>query len=909
MLYIILFIVAMAVLQLYPNYLWFESFQLNDIWIKELQTKLGIFSIGALIAIVWIGFNVLIANRNSHAASTHRHGAIKTGILLLDQLLNQLQSQFSQSQFANLSKSAYKSLKGLAVLGLSLFLGLIAKGHWETIVLFINQQEFELIEPIFNKDISYYLFSIPLFNAFHSWLLTLIGLSLVLVLILYLSENVIPSLFTRQKIGKGVQTHVLFLVGSFIILVGIGIWLDRFNMLVNSSGVVHGLGFTDFHIRLPIQTILSYGYIALGILLWFWGKIPLKRFPLFLGIGLIGFQFLSTTIIPGFVQNYIVQPNEILKENPYISNNINLTRIAYGLDKITDEEFSVSNSLTRQDIRDESLTLSNIRLWNREPLQQTLSQLQEIRLYYEFGNIDVDRYLINGQLQQVMLSPREIDTSQLTQQAQTWTNKHLVYTHGYGLCMSPVNEVNKEGLPKLYIKDIPPISNHMNINRPEIYFGEKPSSYIITNTDQEEFDYPKGDTNVYTHYQGHGGVQLNGFLKRLLFAIKFSDMKILVSSLIGSDSRLLYDHNITRIVRKITPFIGIDNDPYMVVTDTGKLVWMLDGYTFSTQFPYSEPFNRQLNYIRNAVKITIDAYNGDIHYYIADQTDPIIKAYAKFYTNLFKPLSDMPSDLLRHIRYPKDLFSVQSYMYRTYHMTDPQVFYNREDLWEIPSETYEQSEQVMQPYHMVSRLPGDKKESFLLMLPFTPTNKNNMIAWMSAKCDPESYGEIKVYKFPKERTIYGPMQIESRIDQDTTISQKLTLWGQMGSRVIRGNLMVIPIKDSLVYVEPIYLQATQSKFPELKRVIFSYGDQVVMAKTLNEAIDTVFPYEDTPNRSSTSPYETPVDNPNLLRGPKETLKYLYNTFKSSTELDWSRFAKLMDALDLFLNDDAPIESL
>jgi uncharacterized membrane protein (UPF0182 family) len=335
----------------------------------------------------------------------------------------------------------------------------------------------------------------------------------------------------------------------------------------------------------------------------------------------------------------------------------------------------------------------------------------------------------------------------------------------------------------------------------------------------------------------------------------------------------------------------------------------LDGYTFSTQFPYSEPFNRQFNYIRNAVKITIDAFNGDIHYYIADQRDPIIQAYAKFYTNLFKPLSDMPSDLLRHIRYPKDLFSVQSLMYRTYHMTDPQVFYNREDLWEIPSETYEQSEQVMQPYHMVSRLPGDQKESFLLMLPFTPTNKNNMIAWMSAKCDPESYGEIKVYKFPKERTIYGPMQIESRIDQDTTISQKLTLWGQMGSRVIRGNLMVIPIKDALVYVEPIYLQATQSKFPELKRVIFSYGDQVVMANTLDDAIDTVFQVVDAPPSTRTPPYELPVDKPGALPRTKETLRYLYNAFKSRPELDWSQFAKLMDELDLFLNNDSPIESL
>ena len=616
-----------------------------------------------------------------------------------------------------------------------------------------------------------------------------------------------------------------------------------------------------------------------------------------MGVGLIIIQLFGNSIIPGIVQNYSVQPNEIVKEKPYIINNINFTRQAYGLNHITDEQFPVSNTLTLADIQSESLTMSNIRLWNREPLKQTFSQLQEIRLYYEFGNIDVDRYMINGRLQQVMLSPRELDISQLTSQAQTWTNQHLVYTHGYGVCMSPVNEVTREGLPKFYIKDLPPVSPHMIISRPEIYFGEKANNYVLVNTLQKEFDYPKGDKNVYTHYQGTGGVQITGFLRRLVYALKFSDMKILASSLITSKSRLLYDREITKIVKKITPFIALDNDPYLIVSGTGRLVWMLDGYTFSSNFPYSEPFNRKLNYLRNAVKITIDAYDGAVNYYIIDREDPIIRAYSQFYTSLFKPLSEMPADLLDHIRYPKDLFSVQSYMYQTYHMTEPQVFYNREDLWAIPSETYEQSEQVMQPYHMVSRLPGDSKESFLMMLPFTPTNKNNMIAWMSAKCDPDEYGEIKVYKFPKERTIYGPMQIESRIDQDTTISQKLTLWGQMGSRVIRGNLMVIPIKDSLVYVEPIYLQATQSKFPELKRVIFSYGDKVVMSSTLDDAIAGVFQgIENDQNEDLMSSQQS-----TKKQTTKQRLKQLYQSFKSNNTLNWTQFGKLMNGLDAFLN--------
>jgi uncharacterized membrane protein (UPF0182 family) len=893
-----LFVLFLLITQLYPSYLWFDSFGLNTIWIKEIQSKLIIFGFGFGIALIWLSAHVSIASRHCRNRKSEKTPPIQTGIPFLDQFLSQLQKNISQSQFSQLPRKVYRTLKITAVGLLSLFFGFLAKGHWESIILFLNQSPMGSIEPIFNKDISFYLFSIPLFNAIQGWVLTLIIISLIATFWLYLSENLIPALFKKQRIGKGIQGHILFLLGILLIILGIGEWLSRYDMLFASSGVVHGIGYTDHHIRLPLQSLTSIGYILLGLLIWLWPVLPLKKIPIYGGIGLVIIQLLGGSILPGMIQNYSVQPNEISKETPYMKNNIQFTRQAYGLNHITDEEFPVSNTLTLDSINAESLTMSNIRLWNREPLKQTFSQLQEIRLYYEFGNIDVDRYMINNQLQQVMLSPREMDTSQLTAQAQTWTNRHLIYTHGYGLCMSPVNEVSKEGLPKFYIKNLPPISPFMTITRPEIYFGEKANEYVIVNTKQEEFDYPKGDKNVYTNYQGNGGIQINSFLKRLIYALHFSDMKLLVSSLITSESRLLYDRSITAIVKKITPFIALDNDPYLVVSDTGRLVWMLDGYTFSSNFPYSEPFNHRLNYIRNAVKITIDAYDGQLNYYISDPTDPIINAYSQFYTTLFKPLSDMPKDLLAHIRYPKDLFSVQSYMYQTYHMTDPQVFYNREDLWAIPSETYEQSEQVMQPYHMVSRLPGDTKESFLMMLPFTPTNKNNMIAWMSAKCDPEEYGQIKVYKFPKERTIYGPMQIESRIDQNTDISQKLTLWGQMGSRVIRGNLMVIPIKDSLVYVEPIYLQATQSKFPELKRVIFSYGDKIVMAKTLDEAVTQVFQEIDNTHNQE-------IDNipkKNKKQSTKKHLKALYQSFKSEKKINWTTFSELMNRLDQFLEN-------
>ncbi|MFT5171311.1 MAG: uncharacterized membrane protein (UPF0182 family), partial [Candidatus Marinamargulisbacteria bacterium] len=470
-----------------------------------------------------------------------------------------------------------------------------------------------------------------------------------------------------------------------------------------------------------------------------------------------------------------------------------------------------------------------------------------------------------------------------------------------GVCMTPVNEVTSEGLPSFYIRDIPPISRQgFEIVRPEIYFGERTDSYILVNTDQQEFDFPRGDRNVYTNYSGSGGIVLDSIFKRFIYAVKFSDLKILISTLIKPESRLLYDRSIMQIVSKIAPFIAFDRDPYVVVTESGRMVWMLDGYTVSDRFPYSEPFQRGgLNYIRNSVKVTVDAYNGATNFYVADKKDPIIQTLSAIYSGMFKSFDRMPLELKTHIRYPKDLFSVQANMFRTYHMTDTQVFYNREDLWAIPQETYEESEQTMEAYYMVTRLPQEKKDSFILLLPFTPTNKHNMISWLSAKCDLDDYGKLNVYKFPKKRMIYGPMQIESRIDQDTEISQKLTLWGQVGSRVIRGNLMVVPIEDSLIYVEPIYLQATQSKLPELKRTIFAYDDKIVMGKDLDDAISKLFDEKRDEKRSELDSQEE------LFHGSRDTLSSLVdrligeysNMKKALKETNWSEFGKKMTRVD------------
>ena len=586
--------------------------------------------------------------------------------------------------------------------------------------------------------------------------------------------------------------------------------------------------------------------------------------------------------LPILVQKFIVKPNELARESNYISHNINYTRNAFNLNKINEVNFEVNNKLRAEDITSHDTTIQNIRVWDERPLLQTYRQIQSIRLYYDFNNVDVDRYLINNQYRQVMLAARELVVNQLPPQAKTWVNRHLIYTHGYGLAMSPVNEVTTEGLPSLMIKDLPPVIDiGLEISHPEIYFGEKTEDYVLIKTDTQEFDYAKGDKNVYTDYKGKGGVPIESFLKRVLFAIEFLDPQILFTTYLNKESRIMFNRRIDRRVIAIAPFLAYDTDPYMVVSE-GKLFWIQDAYTTSNMYPYSKRFtsrfrNRNLNYIRNSVKVVIDAYDGEVTYYLIDEKDPIIKTYAKIFPDLFKPFDEMPDDLKKHIRYPKDLFDIQVNTYTTYHMQDVQVFYNQEDLWERPDEMYGDNRMKMDPYYIIIKLPESDKEEFLLMLPFTPSKKDNMIGWLAARSDLPNYGNLLVYKLPKEKLVYGPMQIEARVDQQTEISRELSLWDQRGSRVIRGNLLAIPISDSFLYVEPIYLEAKQearepaptsqrqsggglfgskqqgkqtpqptgknvprtAALPELKRIIVALGNRVAMEENLEMALNKV----------------------------------------------------------------------
>jgi uncharacterized membrane protein (UPF0182 family) len=544
-------------------------------------------------------------------------------------------------------------------------------------------------------------------------------------------------------------------------------------------------------------------------------------------------------VYPQILQRLIVAPNELAKESPQLAHHITATRRAWALDRIVTRDLTGEASLTAADIRANRPTIDNVRLWDRDPLLQTFGQLQEIRTYYDFLSVDDDRYWVDGQYRQVMLSPRELNSASLP--TRTFINERLTFTHGMGLTLGPVNQVTEEGLPVLFIKDLPPASSvSLRVTRPEIYYGELTDSWVFAGTGQREFDYPSGDENIFTSYAGRGGVRVGGLLRRLVLAAHFGSLKVLLSSDITADSRALYLRNIRDRSRTALPFLAFDGDPYLVVTDSGRLRWIMDAYTATSRYPYAQPLRNGTNYMRNSVKVVIDAYDGDITAYLADSTDPLARTLARAFPGILQPLSTMPPDLRAHLRYPEDLFRLQSEMYATYHMAEPEIFYHREDQWQKPvlSQTGERPEQFMR--HMIMRLPGEDRAEFIFMTPFTPRGKDNLASWMVARNDGEHYGELLVYRFPKQSLVFGPAQIVNRINQDTEIARQISLWDQRGSEVIRGNLLVIPIEESLVYVQPIYLRAEGGRIPEMKRVVVAYQNRVVMEETFEEGLGRLF---------------------------------------------------------------------
>jgi uncharacterized membrane protein (UPF0182 family) len=544
-------------------------------------------------------------------------------------------------------------------------------------------------------------------------------------------------------------------------------------------------------------------------------------------------------IVPAAYQKLVVSANELTRETPYIRRHIEATRKAWGLDKVEGRDLSGEVQLTNANIKANAATVDNVRLWERDLLMQTFKQLQEIRTYYDFVSVDDDRYMIDGKYRQVHIAARELNSASLP--TRTFINSRLTFTHGMGVTMAPVNQVTSEGLPVLFIKDVPPVSTvSIKLTRPQVYYGELTNEYVFVGTGQQEFDYPAGDQNIYTKYTGRGGVPIGSFLRRVLYAFQFGSLKILLSDDIKGSARVLYRRNIMERATTAMPFLDFDADPYLVITDAGQLKWILDAYTVSDAYPYAQPTPDGTSYMRNSVKVVIDAYDGTVDAYIAEPNDPVIQTYAKIFGGIFKPISAMPADIRRHVRYPGDLFRIQTALHATYHMTEPDAFYHREDQWQIPGGLNKSTNENPFMRHIIMRLPGEKNPEFIFMTPFTPRGKDNLAAWMVARMDGENYGKLSVYRFPKQSLVYGPKQIANRINQDTDISRQLTLWDQKGSEVIRGELLVIPIEESLIYVQPIYLRAEGGNIPELKRVVVAHENRVVMGETLEEGLNALF---------------------------------------------------------------------
>jgi uncharacterized protein len=885
---LILFLVVMFFRQaigLYVDWLWFQDLGYGHIFATILSYKflLGA-SAGALFALL-IYVNLKIASSSTGG--------------------------FRYSSAANIIELPPPDLidpilKRMLLPG-ALLIGLMAApqgaASWEQLSLFLNPVSFNLSDPQFGRDVSFYVFILPWLETLYHWVIFAIGLTAAASAAVYLVYRGIEYTAHGLYLGERARSHLLILLGVFMLVKAGGYYLDAFDLLQSPRGVSFGASYADIYGTIPALRVLTFlALIAAALCFAQIGRTG-YRF-VFLGVGaLVAVHLLGLNAYPTLLQRFRVTPNEIEAERSFIGRTIKFTRIAFGLDKIETKEFPADEQLTAADLKRNESTINNIRLWDHRPLLTTYAQLQEIRPYYKFVDVDNDRYVIDGTYRQVMLSARELSHRHL--QSQNWINEHLTFTHGHGVVFGPVNQVTPSGQPEFFIKDIPPLqTTSLKVTRPEIYFGELANDYILVRTKSQELDYPAGDKNIYSTYQGKGGVPIGSLWRKLVFAAHHGSMRILLSQDLTSESRILYHQQIQERVKKLAPFITFDRDAYIVIAQGGRLFWIVDGYTDSERFPYSEPLRRQgLNYVRNSVKAVVDAYNGTVDFYLSDPGDPIIQSFAKIFPQVFKPIETMPEDLRAHVRYPQDLFTIQAHVYATYHMQDPQVFFNKEDLLSIPQRTIDGRESEMEAYHTIMRLPGEEKEEFILLLPFTPNKRDNMRSWLAARSDGKNYGKLTALEFPKAKLVYGPKQIDARIDQDTTISQQLTLWSQRGSQVLRGSLLAIPIEKSLLYVQPIYLAAEQGSLPELKRVVVAFGERIAMEETLDQALQRIFgakPAAEAAKAASTTAVVTPV------KGDQTLARQALDHFQRSQELlkqgNWAGYGEELKKVEGLLKE-------
>jgi len=929
-------VLILKALSLYTDYLWFGSVEQGEVFTKIFWTKVKLAAVVGIIFFVWLLANMRLARR-----------PLPDDVTFIGRRL------LPDEEREQIEEYADRALLLFALVG-AVMAGVVASGQWHAWLQFKYAVPFGETDAVFGKDIGFYVFRLRFIQYLWQAVYYAVVVTFVVSVLLHLYQEAIRVVGNTVQAIPRARAHCLGLLGLALFIKIFGYRLDQFNLLFASRADIFagGPGYADIHARLPMLSLLMVAAALTGVIIIASIKGRAFKVPGYaLGILLV-LSFLGGTAYPALVQKLVVVPNQLDKERPYIKHNIAATNKAYALEGVDEVNFDVTNDLSAEHIEDNWATIENIRLWDHRPLQRTNNQEQAIRAYYNFPDVDVDRYTVNGRLRQVMLSSRQINASKLP--VQNWVSTHLKYTHGYGLCMSPVNEIvgGKRGMPNYWVGDIPPVGEYgLKVTRPGIYYGasvhprmieriqqpetpletarapvgpEEPpegpgggeirggpsqprrgyggrpdditsQTFVIVNTKELELDYSSGGTggaateNVYTHYDGTGGVQISSFFRRLAFFARFfPDIQILFTTQITDQSRIHINRTVPERMQALAPFLMYDPDPYLVINDDGTLKWIVDAYAISGKYPYSSPIPRLGNYVRNSVKVVCDAYDGVPEYYTIDPNDPLVQCYERIFPSLFKPIEQMSDHLRAHLRYPQLLFMLQVGVYSNYHMKDPQVFFQGEDRWAIPPEVYSIGRRPVEAYYVVLELADEKGPEFVLMMPLVlyGREERGMVAWMAARSDEPHYGELIVYNFPKDKTVDGPWMVENRIGQDGEISRLQTLWGTEGSRVIRGNLLVIPLEQSLLYVEPLYLEAEGGEgLPELRRVILVYGDRVVMGANLEEALDQLFgdvaalpqPREAAPERAPER-VEAPV-----LETLRETLERILALDKEAQE--------------------------
>ncbi len=894
LLQILIVVVALVLLGsglgIWSNFMWFSSLGYNRVFWTLLLTR---FVVGAVVFLVFFAF--FQANFWYLHRSLPSFQVIDIHTRVYEVFISPLRRIFS-------SKVGKLLTSGLSAL-FALIFAIGMSTRWEVFQKFFYALPFGRPDPVLGKDASFYIFKLPFYELLQSSITSAVILMLIICGVVYFFLASSEFLKGGWRVFSPIKLHLASLIAGLLVLKAWDYYLSIFGLLTTGQGSFFGAGFTDVHARIPALKILI-AIALLAALLVFISLLRGKVLPVATGVGMLVIaSLLVGGLYPYAIQKFRVEPNEFSREKKYIEHNIAATRYAYGLEGvkpvsvITDEAEEAGEDIVKKN----RITLANIRLWDFRPIQQVYNQMQQLRRYYSFHDVNVDRYRFGDDYRQVMISVRELNQDKLSERARTWVNRRLQYTHGYGAVVSPVNEVTAEGRPLYLLENIPPqpAFSEVEVERPEIYFGELTDSNVVVNTKIGEFDYPSGEKNIYCSYQGNGGVQLTPF-RRLLYALHFKDMRLLLSSDITSESRILYQRTVQDASR-LAPYLHFDSDPYPVVVD-GRIFWILDAYTVASHYPYSD-MREGINYTRNSVKVVVDAYNGEFKFYVSDPTDPMVGVYDRIYPGLYRPLSEMPDSLREHLRYPVDLFKLQAEVFAEYHVQDARVFYNREDEWSVPHEKFSDDSQEIEPYYTMMKLSGEENEEFVLILPFTPVNRENAVAWLAARCDGDHYGEMVVDVFPKDIHAYGPMQVEASIDQDGEISSQLTLWNQHGSQVIRGNLITVPLAGKLLYVEPLFLQAKESAMPELTRVIAFYDGKVVMEKDLWSALNKLFGVEGGTPSPQPDDLDDADDAPESTEGLAQKANQLYK--KANDHLragDWAEYGKAIDELGKLLEE-------